>query len=182
MIKKVIILVLLCLSLLHTAWAKPPRLSGFQNESANKKFIAKIYANDKKDDDQLKQNESKFKVAVYKKENNSLLWKCDYQHTGYSNGILSDDGSTFVTICYRYSDDRPIVFVYQNGGLKKKITGKELPVNKSKLVPTSDGFMWRSENPCDFTAFHRDGSKFLLKINTVDGQIKVDLNTFEINK
>jgi hypothetical protein len=182
MIKKLLLITLFYLCFAQVLRAKPPRLAGFQKESANKRFVAKVYVNDNKGDEQLKHIESKFVVAVYEQESNRMLWRCGYKHTGYADGLLSDDGSTFVTICYRYSDVRPIVFVYQNGELKKKIFGKELPLNKRDMVPTSDGLIWRSVEPGASVSYNRKGSKFLLNINTVDGQIKVDLNTFQITK
>lgn len=182
MIKKIIILISLCVCFTVRVWAKPPRWPEFEIKSANNSFFAKVCAYDKKDKDPRNREDWKYKLVIYQENNDIPLWTCEYQHTGYGGGMLSDDGSTFVTAYYTYYPGRPVIFIYQNGELKKKILGEELLIDTSKLLFTSDGFIWRSAEPVKPYFFHQDHDMLLLKINTVDGRISVNLNTFEIEK
>lgn len=150
---------------------EPPSFVGYEEYSPNKKYVAKI-----------KKEGEEFFLTVYKKEGDKFkkIWKCEYLHHGYFGGILTDDGQYFVYIsAYFYMDDFPLISIYKNGSLVKKIYGNELEVYLSDIKKSESHYVW-VENQRYIVK--KINNNYTIRINLVGGKdMIIDLDSLEIN-
>jgi hypothetical protein len=98
--------------------------------------------------------EWKFQVSVQANGKQSLeLWKQDYHHTGYSNGMLSNDGKYFVYVEFWYYPKGDLVTLYSANGIKRW-TASELSISSWWLPKTVSHRLWLAEG---------DSSRFIEK-------------------
>lgn len=115
-------------------WADtPPSWETFMIESDNGKYLAELVIEKK----HSKPWESKYWLKVSTKESKAVLWTCPYNYDGYPEGILSDDGATFVYVNYWYSETGPVVSIYYRGLKQHRKTGKDFHIDREKLVKTA---------------------------------------------
>jgi hypothetical protein len=148
----------------------PPSWEEFEVLSRNKKYIALITTSGNGEDTPRSQQD--FQLTVYDRKSNAVLWSCDFAHTGYRGGTLTNDGSTFVFLEQWYRHRAPVVFIYRDSGATKKITGKELKLDRSKLVKTASHQLWLESSSI---------SNRMIKLHTYDDQdIRIEPETFEM--
>jgi hypothetical protein len=83
----------------------PPSWSEFEALSKSGKYVAQVIVDGRRIAKEPWQN--KYRLEIFKKESEALLWSCQYFYDGYPEGILSDDGSVFV-----YVNDGTMVLKY----------------------------------------------------------------------
>jgi hypothetical protein len=177
--KYVLSIVLLILVSTSAIADEPPSWDKFEIYSSNRHYLAKVTVVD--GNEKSERSGWKYKLTVYetKGSTNSELWSCSYLYDGYSGGLLSDDGTTFVYMNFWYYEKSPIVTVYQQGELKKEFTGEELNLDRSKLTRTVSHRIWW--HPTKVHGFVCTTEMPLgLEINTIDSQqIIVNLKSFD---
>lgn len=174
---------LLILMLQSFAFADaPPRWREFKVVSENKKFQANVTRNE---NDSLKQPwDSKWILTVYKisGKDSIELWKTDYEFDGYTEGILSNDGSIFVYVNFWYYETRSIVKIYNQGVYTGQIKGIDFNVPTDKRIKTVSHELWLS-NEDQLYYFEKNGNVFELVIHTIDKKkYKIDCAKGEIIK
>ena len=158
---------------------EPPAWSEFEVWSSNRVYFAKVTVRDRGEG--FSRCNWKYQLTVYKSGTTlTELWSCEYLYDGYAGGLLADDGTIFVYISFWYYEKHPVVTIYQNGQLKKQITGQEFKVERSKLQRTVSHDLWW--DPSKGHQFIRTGETPLgLEINTIDSRrILIDLVSFEM--
>ncbi|MBW2259352.1 MAG: hypothetical protein JRF18_02700 [Deltaproteobacteria bacterium] len=158
---------------------EPPAWSEFEVWSSNGVCFATVTVRGR--NDKLSQCDWKYQLTVYKRgKRDTELWSCEYLYDGYAGGLLSDDGTTFVYVNFWYYEKHPVVTIYQNGMLKKQITGQEFKVKRSKLQRTVSHDVWWDPSR-DHRFIRTEGIPLGLEINTIDSQkIVIDLLSFEM--
>ena len=145
---------------------EPPSWGTFNVESSNKSFIAKIDTADERAG--INPWERNYAISVYEKDSNELLWQCDYQYGGYPDGILSDDGSTFVYVSFWYYEDEPVVLIYNDGKKTAFLNGKSFQIKPSKLVSTVSHELWLSQDDTPYKFVKTDNLPLALEVTTID--------------
>ncbi|WP_121357770.1 hypothetical protein [Flavisolibacter nicotianae] len=149
----------------------PPCWCKFEEESANKKYVAIVDRPQK--DSLIDPWKSVWTLTVYEKTaiGNRRLWRIKYDYTGYPGGLLSDDGQTFVYVEFWYYASSPLVDIYRQG---KKVNtsalkGLNFKVPKDKLVETVSHqlWLWDEGNAYSYTT---NNKRLLLEIRTIDGR------------
>jgi hypothetical protein len=155
---------------------QPPSFNEFTARSANGEYTAGVTVKDKNG----KERPWEWTYELQMKKADSLLWKCDYLYDGYCCGIVSDDGTTFIRVSEWYSENEPVVSIYQNGQLKKQINGAEFSLDSSKLPKSVTHVLWlKDRRPYKFVSPVEMPPG--LEINTADGQMfNVNLQTLEL--
>lgn len=161
---------------------EPPSWAEFEIYSSNRHYLAKVTVVD--GNEKSERSGWKYKLTVFETKGsiNSEFWSCRYLYDGYSGGLLSDDGTTFVYVNFWYYEKSPIVTIYQRGDLKKEFTGEALNLDRSKLTKTVSHRIWW--HPTKIHRFVRTTEVPLgLEINTIDSQqVIVDLKSFDCQK
>ena len=163
----------------------PPCWCPFEEESANKKFIAIVSSTDR--DSLVDPWNSTWTITVYQKSGKEkrLLWQMKYDYTGYPGGLLSDDGQTFTYIEYWYYANSPQIDVYRKG---KKVNtlalvGKNFRIAEEKLVQTVSHQLWLKEEGRAYMYYRGKDNRLLLKVYTIDGKTHfVDLHNGRLIK
>lgn len=148
----------------------PPAYLPFEIKSENAKFVAKVDVANRMGKTypwEWKYNIKVFDVSAM----SNPCWESEYKFDGYSDGVLSNDGSHFAYVSFWFLDDDPIVYIYKKGSTKTysardlKLTSEGLKKAAShKLWLKADGGFW----PASGTP-----SKFI--INTEQGERSIDL-------
>ena len=156
-----------------TAYAdSPPCWCKFEEESTNKKYIAIVDRPEK--DSMIDPWKSVWTLSVYEKteKGNRLMWKMNYDYTGYPGGLLSDDGKVFTYVEFWFYADIPLVDIYREGkkpntsGLK----GENFNIPKEKLARTVSHQLWLWKEG-DATSYIYKNNKLCLKLRSIDGRI-----------
>ena len=147
---------------------EPPSWRPFNVKSLDKSFIAKIDTADERAG--INPWERNYTISVYEKATNKLIWKCDYEHNGYPEGILSDDGSTFAYVSFWYYKDDPVVLIYHNGKMTISLDGKSFGIKPSKLVSTVSHELWLSQDGTPYKFASTNSVPLALEIKTIDNK------------
>ncbi len=122
----------------------PEWLTSYTIKSANGKYIAEVSPMVKGNQD--RPWEWRYQVAVREAGNNSKqLWKTEYFHTGYCEGLLSNDGRYFVYVEFWYSSEGQLVTVYSSKG-SKGWTASDLSISSWFLPKTVSHRLWLGED------------------------------------
>lgn len=147
----------------------PPLWQEFEIKSNNGRYVAQIRSLDKEKHLQPWECTYKLIISEIGEAKNKELWSCDYAYDGYPDGLLSDDGSTFVSINFWYYDTDPVVSIYRNGSKVGTIVGKDFNIPKSKLANTASHRLWLSEGGLRGFKSDKD-NRLILEIITIDGK------------
>ncbi|MFC1586247.1 hypothetical protein ACFL5V_11935 [Fibrobacterota bacterium] len=180
--QKVLVLLVLFVLTFSAIADQPPQWNEFTILSTDKTCFAHVAVKSK--NGKPRAHQWSYQIRVYKKgrESDSLLWSCDYVYDGYAGGVLSDDGSTFVYARQWYEEDRPLVFVYQHGVLKKQLSRLDLGIDASKLIKTASHRLWL-ENPKACRLIKKKGGAEKLQLRTVGKRsFEMDLRSFALEQ
>lgn len=142
---------------------EPPSWSPYKKISKSNNFFCWIDYADR--DTQKFPWERKWKLKIFKKDS-TLIWQRDFQPSGYTNGILSNDGNSFIIIEYWYSEKGSVVEVFNRNLKDYFIKGEEFKISTIFLNTTVSHQLWL-EN------YKYEGDKILIKTN--------DKNIWEID-
>lgn len=146
----------------------PPSYEDFEVPSQNGKYVAEVKRVDENKTFQPSEGRFELVVSEMRDGEKNKLWSCRYDDAGYSEGILSDDGSTFAYVNVWYSDDAPVVSIYRNGSKVVGIPGRDFHVDPLKLVETASHRLWLTEKEPKFQFANRD-RRLVLEVSTIDG-------------
>jgi len=109
---------------------------GIKAKSADKKFVAEVNADKDRND--------VYQLTVYEtgKGKRNVLWSCAYVPGGFTKGVLSDNGATFVDISEWYQEDKPVLVVYHKGERTNELTGKDFKIPPAKLAGKDGQKLW----------------------------------------
>lgn len=157
---------------------EPPAWENFVVKSANQSFIANVTL--LKRHKTKNRSQGKYILSVRDQNTKNILWSCEYKYDGYAQGLLSNDGSTFIYVNDWYFERFPIISIYQGGLLKKEILGKDLSIDPHKLISSSSHYLWLDQSQ-RYSLLENQG-KSVLKVYTVDGKVfLVDLSTLNVS-
>ena len=117
----------------------PPSWEPYKIASRNKDFFCWIDFNDN-DTSNYRWNR-KWLLKVYDKDS-ILIWQKEYQPSGYSNGILSNDGEKFVYIEYWYYHDEIAVEITSKNNPDIYIKTSDFHISENSLVETVSHKIW----------------------------------------
>lgn len=153
-------------------WADSPPdwRTNYTIESMNKKFTAEI--SPVRMGAKEKPWEWKYQIVVNETGKKlPQIWKKEYFHTGYSDGMLSNDGKYFVYIEFWYYSTGDLITVYSSKYIKGW-NASDLSVSSWWLTKTVSHKLWLSDdNSPEF--IEKDGKTIGLRIFTVKGQRKI---------
>lgn len=157
----------------------PPQWrANFSIKSENAKYEAEVEAADesKASYPQLK----KYILTVFEiKEGQRLpLWSSDYKYDGYSDGVLSNDGLTFVYVNFWYYSELPVVTIYHKG-TKREILGKDFEIQPAKIKQTVSHQLWLKEDGKQYRFVSNDS---LMMLTIDNNQYLIDVTTGKISK
>ncbi|AWW28766.1 hypothetical protein DN752_00685 [Echinicola strongylocentroti] len=174
---KNLLIALLVLFSFHQLSAKEVCWCAFEVSSENGQYIAKIQAVDAKKGEGDYRSDWKVNVFEVVDGVEKLLWQADYNYSGKSSGLLSNDGQYFTYVEDWYNKENPLIQIYKNGQkVHSPINGRSLDIPRRKLKKGELHYFWLTETGSPY-AYEVDaaGEAFLV-INTVDGQrFTVDL-------
>lgn len=141
-----------------------PCWCNFEIKSRNGAFVAHVY----KDSTKTEAATPIFNdwvLSVYDTKSNTLLWRTDYEYSGYPDGFLSDNGKHFVYVEYWYYEDVPLLKIYSKGKriATDKLTGASFNIDREKITETVSHSLWLSHNGA-FATFKQDD----LELTTID--------------
>jgi hypothetical protein len=151
---------------------QPPSWEDFEIKSSNGRYLAEVKALEGQD--RIERHKRKYRLRVYdvsgaaKKE----LWASEYAYDGYPEGMLSDDGSTFVYVSFWFYAKHPVVSIYRMDTVKL-IQAKEFGIDEAKLRKSASHLIWLNDDPYikEFTL--TESNNLGLKIHTVDNKIRI---------
>lgn len=113
-----------------------------------------------------------YQVAVYSaKPHHKELWRSEYFHSGYSGGLLSDDGNYFVYLEFWYRSDSTLIAVYSKSE-NKSIMAKDLGILGLEFPKTVSHQLWL-KNISDTRFLIENGHTVGIQVNTIHGQRSV---------
>lgn len=164
---KKILLIIFVLLFPGVIWADtPPSWQLFTIESDNGKYIAELVVESKKS--KLKPWENKYRLKVSAKDTKTELWTCLYNYNGYPDGILSNDGTTFVYVNDWYHENGPVVNIYYQGLKQHDINGNDFWIDSTNLVNTASHKLWLIQHKEPKYRFSEVQKRLVLEINTID--------------
>lgn len=136
----------------------------FEIKSANGAFIARVHRDSTKTDASMPIFKD-WLLEVYDTKNNTLLWRTEYEYSGYPDGFLSDNGKHFVYVEFWYFENASLLKIYSNGKriATDKLTGASFNIDPEKLTETVSHRLWLS-NSGAFAIFKQDD----LELITID--------------
>jgi len=135
-------------------------------ESANKMFTAEIEP--KEIGAKEKPWEWKFQVTVRRTgEKSKVQWKQEYHHTGYSNGMLSNDGNYYVYVESWYYPKGNLITVYSANGIKSW-SASDLSISRWWLPKTASHRLWLQEEESE-KFIEKNGKTIGLHLSTRKG-------------
>lgn len=162
------VIALILLLVMSTAQAdEPPSWGEFEIFSSNGKYVAKVRAKDRSDGPYPYDWDYAIEVFDTKKHGKPL-WYSEYYYDGYSGGILSDDGSTFVYVSFWYYAEDVVVSIYREER-RMDIKGNKFKVKPSSLMKTVSHRIWLSDEAPNYRFVTNDGT-LVLEVNTRDGR------------
>lgn len=152
---------------------QPPCWCAFEEKSANGKYVAVV--NRPKADSLIDPWKSVWTLTVYEYvgKRKKLLWKVKYDYSGYPDGILSNDGQTFIYVEYWYYSNANMVAIYRNGKRinAPNLKGEDFKIPPHKLQQTVSHQRWlKIEGPA-YNFVRTSNDKLLLRIQTIDDKI-----------
>jgi hypothetical protein len=149
----------------------PPCWCKFEEESANKKYVAVVDRPQK--DSLIEPWKSVWTLTVYERtaKGNRQLWKIKYQYTGYPGGMISDDGKTFIYVEFWYYANSSLVDIYRQGDKvnTSRLKGVNFKIPKDKLVETVSHQLWLWDEGNAY-AYKTYNNQLLLELRTIDGR------------
>ena len=146
---------------------EPPSWEPYKVVSENREYFCWVDFND--NDTSKYEWERKWILKVYNKDS-TLFWERDYQPSGYSGGILSNDGRKFIYIEYWYSPNYAIEITKQDGN-DIRIAGKDFNIKEHYLQETESHRLW-----LDYDLYYLKNNK--LVVSTIDGNVwEIDTET-----
>ena len=146
---------------------QPPSWSEFNVRSPNGHYLAEVRVKDKRADTSL--TEQTYVLTVFDARQGirrHSLWSCEYEYDGYSDGLLSDDGSTFVYVNFWYAQDGPVVSIYRHGKKSGIVLGREFNIRARSTVSHQ---AWLDDSVSPNVRFVQAGTRPLaLEITTLD--------------
>lgn len=113
-----------------------------------------------------------------------MLSTSEFHYDGYARlGImLSDNGTTFVDIEDRYSEDRALVSIYRSGKLVGSLDSHDFDIDESKLDQSIWFTRWLESMASPYGQFvSADNGALALEIRTIDGRRDIiDLETIRV--
>lgn len=179
---KILPTVLLKLLIVMTATVamadEPPCNCEFSISSDNDKYIAKV-----NEVNSANTESARWQLSVYKNSasDKSLLWTSKFNHNGYPQGILSDDGKVFATVNSWYYPDTAIVNIYRQGKVISELKGRDFAVNENKLVRTVSHYLWLNDKK--WHTLESTDDSCTLTINAIDSKArKIDCISGELTQ
>lgn len=154
------------------AWADmPPPWTEFEVRSPNGHYLAEVRAKEAREGTPRWAWSYRLSVFDVRQDARQPRWSCDYKYDGYSGGVLSDDGSTFVYVNFWYEPDGPVVSIYRNGKKAGVVFGREFNIRNADLKSTISHQVWLNESGSPHVRFIQTGPQALaLEITTIDHQ------------
>ncbi len=163
---------------------EPPSWSKFESASANGRFRAEVRVKEKSAG--TNPWDSKYQLSVFEvsRQSGTPIWSCDYDYDGYPDGMLSDDGSTFVYVNSWYYADSPAVSVYHNGKKVGILRGQDFKIAQSKLRRSASHELWLDESEMPHARFvSTPNLPLALEVRTIDKNIHlIDVASAKILK
>jgi len=165
------------------AFADAPPLwrDGFFIRSENGKYQAQVQTAEAAQDWPAQTTQRYVLTVIEVKDGQKLpLWSGDYRYDGYADGLLSDDGSTFVYVNFWYYPDAPVVTIYRDGTVRE-LPGKDFRIEPAKIQETASHELWLKDGDA-YRFIGGDGPTLGLEIVTIDGKRHVvDMATGKIS-
>jgi hypothetical protein len=150
----------------------PPCWCKFEEESANKKYVAIVDRPQK--DSLIDPSESIWTLTVYERtaHGNGQVWQTKYDYSGYPGGLISDDGQTFTYVEFWYYAKSPQVDIYRQGKKinTKRLKGLNFKISEDKLVETISHHRWLWDEGNAY-GYKIRNNKLHLEIRTIDGRL-----------
>ncbi|MCJ8290894.1 MAG: hypothetical protein HRT58_15425 [Crocinitomicaceae bacterium] len=150
---------------------KPPCWCSFKIDSENEKYFAWITPIQIDSLDKPWEIDWQITVFMVVKGDSTEQWDSKYAPNGYVEGILSNDGKTFVTVDYWYHPETDIVIMYNENGPFCSVNSSQLSIKDEDLKKTVSHNIWRNNY-----FFERPNQSSII-IETFDGinrLIKID--------
>ena len=164
---KQLFLVLFSIILPLLSWAdSPPCYCKFKTVSENGHYFAWVDAHGL---DTIKEPwNADWKLTVYKKSGNdsTIVWKTDYDNSGYPSGTLSNDGLSFFYINDWYAHDYGVVVLYRDGRKVGQVYGKEFKLKYDQMQSTVSHHLWLKKREIVPNKGHYD-----MILYTMDGKV-----------
>ena len=151
---------------------EPPSWRPFTVCSATERFCAEVAPVTETDEPWT----AEWRLTVTEHDSPTELWSSSLRHDGYKNAILSDDGTTFVTVNHWYYADSPVVRIFRADG-RRSLDGDAFEVPSWKLQKTPSHRLWLTsdQQPYMFAGVDR------LRVITIDKRSHlIDLLTGEL--
>jgi hypothetical protein len=173
--KKIIIIAIFICS--TPAWGdEPPSFGAYSVYSPNSHYVAWIVP------DLPERKTFTLSVSDARRAEHNPLWSIPFDHFGYEDGILSNDGSTFAQVSFWYYHNDPVVIIYRNGMKTASIKGKAFGLSKGKLDRSVSHTLWFPDSGYDYEFVTGNGGLYL-RINTrYASEFLVDTRTGNITK
>ena len=146
----------------------PPPWNEFEIGSAGGKYKAVVSVKAKIEG--AAPGDLDYKISVFEigEDVETALWSCDFDYDGYSGGMLSEDGSTFVCVNFWYYENQPVVSIYRNGEKTGTIKGKDFFIYPARLVQTVSHQLWLNESGDNSRFVTTQSAPIALEITTID--------------
>ncbi len=116
-------------------------------------------------------------ISVSELDSGEMLWSSSYLHDGYADGILSEDGRTFVYVNFWYYADSSVVTIYC-AEERHTLEGKAFGIAHWQLEKTVSHHLWltHDQQPYEFVGSDQ------LRVITIDNRSHlVNLRTGELS-
>jgi hypothetical protein len=167
--KYLFIIICVLMPTMILADSPPAWETNYTIESLNKKFSAEITP--KKIGLQGKPWKWEYQVTVKDRPTKTQLWTQNYRHTGYSGGMLSNDGNFFVHIETFYSPIGSLITVYSRDKIKS-LNAFNLSISPFSLPKSVSHKLWLDpEKPPSF--IEKNGKIVGLQLETYKGKREI---------
>lgn len=106
------------------------------------------------------------------------LWAYEYTVEGEFDPIISDDGSTYVSVCVLYSENKPLVEIFHEGSMTAALTAKDLEIDPARLQQSGPFVLWLSKKKPRYRFLRTKQVPVVLEVLTIDGKRhRIDVST-----